>query len=175
MGVHPGRTLGDRLGEPHRIDDGRVVERVGKDDVAFFSDRCGEALVGIPAGDITECRLRSHEARECLLQFPMNRECAANKSYTSGAGAEGLQALDPGIHHVGLVAKSEVIVGREDEYVSPTFHLYVRGLRRGEVVEPLVDLVVLQLLDRGLERRYEVLVDHDFTWSWHCRCGGNPC
>ena len=51
-----------------------------------------------------------------------------------------------------LVAQAEVVVRRENQDFAAPFHLDARRLRRVEIVEPLVDLVGLELLDRALER-----------------------
>ncbi len=42
-------ALGDRLGEPDAVDDGRVVQLVGDDDVVLAEDRRRQALVRVPA------------------------------------------------------------------------------------------------------------------------------
>ena len=48
----------------------------------------------------------------------------------------------------GSCAQAEIVVRREDQHLAAPFHLHARGLRRVEIVEPLVDLVGLELLDR---------------------------
>ena len=79
----------------------------------------------------------------------------------------------PACDHRRLVAQAEVVVRREDQDVAAPFHLHARRLRRVEIVEPLVDLVGLELLDRACSS--------DAVNGWNSmvrvieRHGAHPC
>ncbi len=49
--IHGRRALGDRFREANRVDDRRMIQRVGADEVALFDDRRREPFVRIPRGD----------------------------------------------------------------------------------------------------------------------------
>ena len=83
----------------------------------------------------------------------MDRERAADEAHARRARAELLQPVDARLDDRGLVAQAEVVVRREDQHLAAPFHLHARRLRRVEIVEPLVDAVRLELLDRCLRAR----------------------
>jgi hypothetical protein len=137
------RAFCDRLGEPHRVDDRRVIECVGDDEVPLLRDRRGEAFVGIPRRHEAERSLAADELRQPLLELAMDREGSADEPHARRPRAELVQAVDARLHDTRFIGQAEVIVGREDEHIAPSFHLHPRGLWRVEMIEALVDLVGL--------------------------------
>ena len=53
------------------------------------------------------------------------------------------------------MAEPEVVVGREDDDLAPALHPHPGRLRAVEIVEPLVDAVVDELLQLGLDPLFE--------------------
>ena len=122
-------ALGDRLGEPSRIDDGRVIQLIGNDDVRLAQDGRAESLIGVPAADVAERRLAADESRERVLELAMYRERAADEAHRSGAGAPALERVLAGLHDLGDGTQAEVVVGGEDDDVAASLHLHARPLR----------------------------------------------
>src|SRR5205814_9823360 len=100
---------------------------------------------------VRECGLTSHESGERSLELPVNREGAANEPDRAGAGAELVERPLPGGDHLGLVAQAQVVVRGKDHHLAASLHPGSCGLRRFEVVEPLVHAVAPELLQLGLE------------------------
>jgi hypothetical protein len=71
--VDRGLTPGDRLGEPHPIDDRGVVELVADDDVSS-EERCRHRLIGVPA--LT--KLREAAVPTSRAQAASNSRCMVN-------------------------------------------------------------------------------------------------
>ena len=129
MLVDRGLALRDRLGEPNRIDDGRVVQLVGDDDVRLAQDGRAEALVGVPAADVRERRLAADESRERVLELAMHGERPADEAHRRGAGAPVIERVLAGLHDFGDGTEAEVVVGGEDDDFAASFHLHPRPLR----------------------------------------------
>ncbi len=102
--VHAGRALRDRLRQSHRVDDRRVIELIGYDEVAFLGDVRGEALVRVPGGDVGQRRLRADEARQRGLELPVYRERAADEANAARSRSELVQRITAGFHDPRLVA-----------------------------------------------------------------------
>src|SRR2546430_14005807 len=92
-------AVGDRLGEPYRVDDRCVVQLIGNDDVVLAEQRRTEALVRVPAADVGEGGAAADEAGERRLELPVDRERPANEPDRSRAGAELVQGLLSGGDH----------------------------------------------------------------------------
>src|SRR5437868_14063162 len=71
------RALADRLRKPHRIDDRRVIQGVGDDEVTFRDYRTYQPFIGVPCRDEAQRRLGADESGERFLELAMNRERSA--------------------------------------------------------------------------------------------------
>ena len=129
MLVDRGLALGDRLGEANRIDDRRVVQLVGDDDVRLAQHRRAQPFVGVPAADVAERRLAADESRERMLELAMHGERAADEAHRSGAGAPAFERVLAGLDDLGDGAQAEVVVGGQDDDFAASFHAHARPLR----------------------------------------------
>ena len=144
-------TLGDRLREPGRVDDRRMVQLVADHDVLFAEQGGGNRLVGVPRAHEAERGGGAHQPGARGLEHPVDGVRAADEPHRGGAGAPAPERRLPGCHHLGLVAQAEVIVRREDDDLAPALHPDPGPLRAVEVVEALVDAVANELLQLALE------------------------
>jgi len=151
MPVHRRLTLRDGLGQADRVDDGRVIQLVGDDDVLLAEQRGDEAFVRVPAAHVAEGRLAPHEPCERLFELAVNGEGAADEAHGAGSGPELVQGALAAGDHLRLVAESQIVVGRENHDLAAPFHPGACGLRPFEVVEALVDALLLELLELGFE------------------------
>src|SRR6059036_503078 len=153
--VDRGLALGDRFGEANRVDDRRVVQLVGDDDVWLAEDGGAEPFVGVPAADVGQRRLAADETRQRVLELAMHGERPANEAHRRGAGAPALERVPARLHDVGDGTQAEVVVGGEDDDFAASFHPHARPLRGVEVIEPLVDALLLELRELVLQLRDE--------------------
>ena len=102
--------LDDRR-EAHRVDDARVVEGVGDDDVAGFAGGGEEGLGRVPAGDEGVGGFGAHVLGDGLFEGMVGGESAADEADGCGAGSVGFQCFDPGVDDIGVVGEAEVVVG----------------------------------------------------------------
>lgn len=104
-------TLLDDRGQSHRVDDARVVERVGDDDVAGFAAGWEECFGRVPAADEGVGGFGSHVLGNGLFEFMVRREGAADEADGCGPGSVGFEGFNPGIDDIRMVSESEVVVG----------------------------------------------------------------
>lgn len=117
-GVHIGVSV-DRFldaflddgGQTHRVNDARVVECVGDDDVAGLADGWEECFGRVPAGDEGVARFGSHVLGDGLFEGVVRAECAADEADGGGACAVGFECFDASVDDIGVVSESEVVVG----------------------------------------------------------------
>src|SRR5439155_866707 len=95
--------------------------------------------------------LTPDESGESGLELPVDRKGAADEADRARAGTELIERPMAGGHDLGLVAEPQVVVRRENHDLSAPLHPGSRGLRRLQVVEPLVHAVALELLQLGHE------------------------
>src|SRR5207245_11322319 len=108
-------ALGDRLGEPSRIDDGRVVQLIGDDDVRLAQDGGAESFIGVPAADVAERRLAADESGERVLELAMDGERPADESHRSGAGAPALERVLAGLNDLRDSTQAEAVDGGDED------------------------------------------------------------
>src|SRR5688500_2923315 len=118
------RALGDRFREPDRVDDRRVIERIGDDEVVLLDDRRGETLVGVPRRYVAERRFGTDEIGDRPLEIAVNRERATDEAYAPRSSSEIFQAVESRRDYCWITAQPEVVVGGEDHDVAAPFHLY---------------------------------------------------
>ena len=125
--VHGRLALGDRLGEPRRIDDRRVIELIADHDVLLAEQRGRDRLVGVPRADEAQGRPGPDQARARGLECPMHRVRPADEPHRGGARSPAIQRGLAGRDHLGLRAQPEIVVRREDDDLAPALHRDARG------------------------------------------------
>ena len=163
MLIDGGGALGDRLRQSDRVDDRGVIERVRDHEVVLLDDRRRQTLVRVPRRDVAERCLRADQFGDRLLQVAVNRERSADESDTPRARAELPQPFDTGGNYFGVVRQTEVVVRRKNDNVATALHLHPRVLRRCQIIQPLVDSISLEFLDRSVQIRIESLVERHFN------------
>ena len=139
--THVGVRIDDlrrRARQPDRVDEARVVQRVGEDHRRLVGEARNAGLVRVPARDVRERGLGSGEIRERTLEREMRFERAADEADGCRSRAVALEPLDPGPHDLGITRETEVVVRGEDDHLAPPLHLDDGPLRRLEREEPLV-------------------------------------
>lgn len=104
-------ALLDDGGKAHGVDDARVVERVGDDDVSRLADSREERFGRVPAADEGVRGLGSHELGDGLFEFVVGSEGATDEADGCGSGSVSLECFNPGVDDLGMVGESEVVVG----------------------------------------------------------------
>ena len=100
-------------GEARAVDDARVVELVGDDEVFFAEDRGDGAGVGGESALEDDAGFDIFEARDLFFEFHVDLHGAGDGSYRSRADAVGFGRFDRGFAQRGVVAEAEVVVGGE--------------------------------------------------------------
>jgi hypothetical protein len=147
--------LARRPGEPDRVDDRGVVERVREDDRVLVRERRDRRLVRVPARDVGERRIRTGEVGQLALELEVRLERPADEADGCGSRAVAAQALDPGLDDLRPVREPEVVVRREHEHLAPALHLHDGALRRGEDVRGLVGAGLAESGELRAERLVE--------------------
>jgi hypothetical protein len=129
MRVDRRRALGDRFRQPDRVDDRRVVERIRHHEVVLLDDGRRQSLVGVPRRYIAERCLGSDEIGDRLLELAVDGEGTADEPDAARSGAVSLEPFDPRPDHRRFGGESKIIVRREDEDLTASFHLHPRCLR----------------------------------------------
>ena len=107
----------DDRGEAHGVDDARVVEGVGDDDVSRLAHGREERFGRVPAGDEGVGGFCSHELCNRFLKSMVGGEGAADEADRCGPGAVLLERFDPSVDDIGVVGESEVVVGAHADAV----------------------------------------------------------
>src|SRR5256886_17666034 len=89
--VDRGLTFRDRLGESDGVDDRRVIQLIGDDEVRFAQHGGAEAFVRVPAAHVRQRGFASDELRQRGFELAVNGERAADESDRRGAGAPALE------------------------------------------------------------------------------------
>ena len=114
---------GRPTGQTARVDDAGVIQLVGQNDVPVLDEDRQQTLIGIPATDIGKSGLRSEKICDLLLEDAMTFEAATDEPDACRARPVAIQSVDAGLHHIGMVGESEIVVRAEDqdfaEFIDP--------------------------------------------------------
>ena len=158
-------ALATRLrGEPHAVDDRRVVELVGNDRRSFVADRWEEPGIGVPARNVRERRLRPQKCGDAILERAVNVESAADKAHRRRSRAVLVETALSGFDDVRVVREAQVVVARKHDDVAGLFHMDLGRHRRRQVPEVFVRSGLLERVEIGLQLLFERLI-HDLAAS----------
>ena len=136
-------ALGDKTAA---VNDGGVVQFVGNDNaLGAAGDRDG-ALVGAPAGNVSQAGFRLQEGSDLLLKLSVDVKSAADETDGSGAGAVLVDTRLAGFLDLGKIGEAEVVVGGHDHGAAVAFHLSIGVHGRLQIPEFLVSSGVAQRL-----------------------------
>src|SRR5690606_12669574 len=99
--------------EPNAVNDRRVVQLVGNDDVAWLTERREDRLVRIPARGEGVRALHAVELGDRPLDRLVRLEGTADEAHARVAGAVSPQSPDPRLNDLGVIGETEVVVGAE--------------------------------------------------------------
>jgi hypothetical protein len=116
--VHVHVVVNERLraAEAAAVDDARVVERVGEDDVPLLGERGHHAHVGEVPGAEEQAVVRALERGQLLLQAAVDGHVAGHQPRGPGAGAVSHRRLRGRLAHARMVGQAEVVVRAEEEH-----------------------------------------------------------
>ena len=131
-GVHVamGKDLDRRAAEPRAVDDARVVQLVGDDEVVFGEDGGDGAGVGGEAALKDDGGFGFLELREPPLELHVNRHGAGDRAHRAGADAELLERGERFLLEPRMRRQPEVVVRREVDDLAAVDASCARPARR---------------------------------------------
>ncbi len=120
-------------GETATVDDRGMIEFVRKNRRSGDADRRQQTFVCTPTRDVAQCRFRGKKFRDPRFELAVHVKCSTDEPHRRGPRSVAAQSFDPGIHDLGTIGQTQVVVAGEDEDVAGLFHPHVRRHRRREV------------------------------------------
>ena len=120
------------LAQAHAVDNGCVVEGVA-DNGIFRTEQClKQSAVGIEARTVKDCVLGVEIVADSCFEFLVNVLSSANEAHARHSeSALGHHVLS-GFDKTAVVAKSQIVVGTEIEYVGLGFYFNCCSLSSGD-------------------------------------------
>ena len=145
-------AVDERLGarEPAAVDDRRVVELVGEDDLAAARQRGHDAEVGEVAGAEQQRALRALERGEPLLEPPVQRHVARDQPRGARAGAPAHRRVGGRLAHPRVVGQPEVVV-RAEQQDGLAVEDHARSLRTAHHAHAAIQAEPLELVQSVLQ------------------------
>jgi hypothetical protein len=154
----PGEVLGVgvavrehvRPRQPAAVGDRRVCELVVENDLAPARERGDHAEVGERAGPEHDRGVGSREAREALLEPPVQGHGAGGHPGGAGADAPAHRRVRRGLPHPRMVGEPKAVAGAQHEHRPPVEH-HPRALRAADQSGAAVEAELLELVQAVVE------------------------
>ena len=126
------------LAKTHAVDDRSVIERVGDDGVLCGQESFEKAAIRIKTGRVEDGVLGAEILTQGLFELTVKGLCPADEPYRGESETVAGNGIAGRFTNLGMIGKSEVVVGAHVDHFSPVFEGHFGVLSGRNLPFPLV-------------------------------------